>query len=492
MLSLRVSLCIFVLLFSCSTNEQNPIESGRPGDVKDMTEKDVDPKDFLADSAPDADKGSDIRNEEGREWIRLNGENEIYLLLGSLYSDPGVIAEDGYGIGISAQVKVEGMVDVNMEGKYHLTYTLNSRDGSKIIDSVERWVFINSPIRHLLYQASAGLNSDVQYIVSGDSTRDNSFSRSIPYYAAQFRKINVELVDNAHSGQKAKYWENNEVSPTVNEAIAATTGTGKNTILELSLGHNDWVRENTKASLKPILQRGIDTYLNAKPDAHIYLVPPVPSGTPSSEKIFREIYQELADENQLPLVDSAPPLEKRVDEKGRDFYIDGLHPNSRGSRILIDYLFSQIMTDFTLEKARTIYDDKPSDDELWRTEYLAPGRYIYVKTGEYNSNNAFTATDFIPVEYGGTYFFKWRGNRTSLVYYDENKKPIIIHYEDASRDKPRFMAFSDSDLHEPFQIYFSIHEEKAKFIRLDLHWDMGNDPFDGSSVSLKRVSQDYP
>lgn len=462
------------------------------GEVENTPTTNNDTQDVSVDRgtsvSPDSGTNADLRDDTntatpGSPELSLLGDEEIYLKVGDVYSEAGGSATDDQNKDISDKIETAGIVDVETEGKYEITYSVKD-DRGLVSETLVRTVWVNSPIRHLLYEAEAGLNTEVQYIVSGDSTRDNSYSRSIPYYAAQLRKINVELLDNARSGQRGEYWENDFSSPNVSEAISATSGTGANTIMELSLGLND---SANIGNLKTILQRGIDKFLAAKPDAQIFLVTPVP--TLGNGAVLISIYEELAAENNFPLVYSAPPLEARKDEEDRDLYFDGTHPNSRGSHRLIDYLFSEIMLERTSDKARTIYaDENIVDEELWKAEYLAADSYIHVRTGELSTNGDFTATNHIPVEVGASYHLKWTGKRTGLAYYNAAKEPIIVHYEHAKQDEARYMGFSLTDLHVPNETYFSIHEKDAAFIRLDLHRDLGGDPFDASAmISLKRV-----
>lgn len=351
-------------------------------------------------------------------------------------------------------------------------------------------------ISNLLQQAALGENTDVQYIVVGSSSRDNIYSRSLPYYASQLDKIGVELIDNAKSGQKAYNWANNISGTTVNNAIASTSGTGSNAIMEISIALNDWQdgrgKDYNKTYIKDILRTGIDSYLDAKPDAKILLVTPVPSIYPLIKETYIEAYQELAIEYDFPLVHSEIPLSSRFDEKRRRLFFDSTHLNSRGTIRLTDYIFDQIMDEATRLQASTPYLNSGISEELWHRDYLRNGYRVSSTTGTLVANSASTATSLIPVEYGATYKLTWRGNKDSMVYFDSNQNPIMFYYSDGNVNTPQFFPFTANDTHRRIEKVFTVHHKDARFISFNLNYDYAeseNDVFDPDSlVSLQRIN----
>ncbi len=199
-------------------------------------------------------------------------------------------------------------------------------------------------VKMLLLAAANGENKHVQYIVSGNSTRDNSYNKMIDYYTEQFRKISVELIDNACSGQTCKAWMNGGGYPTdLSDAISATNGNGENTIMEFSFGLNDWKDIDTTnvSSFKRRFSHGIGLYLDAKPEATVILTVPVTTGWAERGVVLTQTYEELADELGLLLVDVT--VATAGVHGNSAYYEDNTHPNKWGSRRIVNYITDQIL-----------------------------------------------------------------------------------------------------------------------------------------------------
>ena len=196
-----------------------------------------------------------------------------------------------------------------------------------------------SEMKQLLYNAAIGINNDVKYIVSGSSTRDNSFNEMIAYYEQQFAKINVELIDNASDGQSCHKWINNigSYDSYLSDAIASSDGEGENTILEFSFGGNSWDQPDIKAKLK----EGINLFRDAKPEAKVILVTPLARDDKDFQNDLSKIYEELSTELGLTLVDGVF-CTKDVHGNSK-YYKDGTHPNKWGSRRIVNYITDQIL-----------------------------------------------------------------------------------------------------------------------------------------------------
>ncbi len=72
--------------------------------------------------------------------IKLKGGNEIHWRLGKEFKDPGYTAVDDVDGDVTANVTVEGNVDINTEGDYTLTYKVKDSSGNET--TVERKVTV--------------------------------------------------------------------------------------------------------------------------------------------------------------------------------------------------------------------------------------------------------------------------------------------------------------------------------------------------------------
>ena len=181
------------------------------------------------------------------------------------------------------------------------------------------------------------------YIVTGDSTRDVGYAHMIAGYRHYLGRLGVNVVDNARSGHKANQWSNNLLSPTVNEAIAATPGTGATTILEMSLGLNDWDLAGDEIQAKADIIAGINAYRAAKPDATVFLAQPVSTESATRNARLYSVYEEIASELSLPLVDTFTITDAIRDGlTTNQYYFDSTHPNVNGAFRVLHYILSAI------------------------------------------------------------------------------------------------------------------------------------------------------
>ncbi len=197
-------------------------------------------------------------------------------------------------------------------------------------------------VHQLLKDAASGKNKEVVYIVTGDSTRSNAFNFMIQYYKSQFAQIGVKVVNDASSGLDAKDWNaNKRRNACLKHAIGATLGQGENTIMEYSLGINDQGRKTTREEQKKRYKDGIVAYLEAKPKSTVILAIPVAHSSGGGNIELKGIYQELAKELNLPLIDTLSITKMVYGDK--KYYHDGTHPNQWGSRRVVNYIMSQIV-----------------------------------------------------------------------------------------------------------------------------------------------------
>ncbi len=216
--------------------------------------------------------------------------------------------------------------------------------GTGMVDDIELNRKVSSRgIEKLMVDAIEERNDNVLYIISGDSTRNNSFNGMIGYYRTLLSKANIRVYNNAQSNLTGEEWKNSSRKATLNRALAVTRGNGSNTILEYSFGINDYLGRGDKARVKRELKEGLTRYIQAKPQAKVLLVVPITTGAKRRNRVLKEIYVELANELNLPLVDALIPT-KDI-QSDRRFYADSTHPNARGSRVIVNYILSTIGND---------------------------------------------------------------------------------------------------------------------------------------------------
>lgn len=257
---------------------------------------------------------------------------------------------------------------------------------------------------------AANSGTATTYIVSGDSTRDNSFNNCIPYYTEQFAKIGVTLFDNSQSGIKASEWNADTYPGTgITDAINQTTGTGKNTILEYSLGLNDYAALTTQ-QMKDVIKAGLDQYIAAKPDTLILLVTPLRDTNHSLVVTFRE----LSVEYNLPLVDFDTKMDYST-----TFYQDTTHPNRNGTMRLINIITDQILP-ASLYSVMTITDPVsiPPPDVSFTVVVDPVNGYWSTGDGAAASNTAWRRLEEIQVEPNFSIVVNHAGNRTDIIMLD--------------------------------------------------------------------------
>lgn len=253
-------------------------------------------------------------------------------------------------------------------------------------------------VQSLLRTASYGNINDAVYIVSGDSTRNNSLNKMISYYGEQLAKVNISLINNALGGQTASDWLNNVDRPNLNDAISSSTGVdGENTILEFSYGINDYIADGMKETVKATIRNCLTSFLQAKPKAKVILCIPVATSYTLRNTDLFDIYTELAQEFNLPLIDTYTEVTLPIQGTGI-YYTDSVHPNSFGSRRIVNYILNDILPNDLLQVV-TLEEKKAStatDSELNYSPFLLTG--IYNATGAIAGNANTRRTPIIDVE----------------------------------------------------------------------------------------------
>lgn len=262
-------------------------------------------------------------------------------------------------------------------------------------------------------QAGSGYN----YIITGDSTRDNSYNRAIDYYTDQLSKIDWAVTDNALSGQDATEWINDTFAPLngITAALTATPNTGVNSILEFSFGIND---VGSQAVIKTALKLALDTYIAARPDTLIVLVTPVTTSDTVKTAELKATYFELGIELSLPVVDVESIMSPVHGDA--DFYWDAVHPNRWGSVRMINYILNKevhpnlypllTIEDVVGQPPTTGNIAEPVEVNRWDT---FTGNTVIDPTWRRMQEVAVEPDQQVKITHGG--------NRTEIAYLDASK-----------------------------------------------------------------------
>ncbi len=264
----------------------------------------------------------------------------------------------------------------------------------------------------------------INYIVSGDSTKAGRYEQTKEYYANLLNQLNIQYVNNSEGGLDTGEWisgidqqSGRKINQTVAKAISQTPGVGEDTILEFSLGINDYFRDGSlsEVSLLATIKRGLDIYIAARPEAEIILVSPVHFHAKHSSKLNR-IYAKLAKHYGFKLVDVAR-VTKRV-YRDDHFYIDHVHPSAGGARRMINFIVSEIIPDefATLIKLPEYIPLERVFDSAELAQTAETGHYD-VNTGEANESTWQRLPQF-EVKPNRELKMVSSGNRRGIVFLD--------------------------------------------------------------------------
>lgn len=301
-----------------------------------------------------------------------------------------------------------------------------------IVDMVESVTIGNQKLRNDIDSLSPSISSSLivqgkflesvnstesfNYIVTGDSTRSNTYNGMIPYYIKQLAKVGWSVVNNAESGLKTAEWNASTRDASVNSAILATPNDGSNTVLEYSLGIND---TGTDAEKKADFISGINTYLAAKPNATVVLVSPV--GSISIRQPLTGIYKDVASELGLDFIDGSIILDA-VSQDSK-YMADAVHPNIYGSKRVVNGILSKAIPP-ELKNAVTMEDDGVEPLPSTDLNPVVQGGYWSVSNGSYLNNEsqleANRSLEKIAVEPNFMLKIDHGGNMFHCIFYDVN------------------------------------------------------------------------
>ncbi|ERJ11895.1 immunoglobulin-like domain-containing protein [Haloplasma contractile] len=112
--------------------------------------------------------------------ITLNGETELYIHLGTSYTEPGATAYDETDGDLTLNIMIEGTVDPNLVGTYTISYTVS--DEALNLTTVTRTIHVEDNVLHAV--EDAGLKQailDDMYITEGPVTTEMAESLTSLY-----------------------------------------------------------------------------------------------------------------------------------------------------------------------------------------------------------------------------------------------------------------------------------------------------------------------
>ncbi len=204
-------------------------------------------------------------------------------------------------------------------------------------------------IHQLISNANQGLISNATYICVGDSTRaESKYQGQYLFYTLRdsLKQYNVKSYLLAKAGHEIKRFVDESDTPTWRDTVALIPGNGENTIVDISLGVNDYWNMNP-ASIKPNIRTAINKIRAIKPQTHFILT--MPDRVYNNEKMtddLRRIYIELAQEMHLPLnnvVDGVMPQQSSTPYSW--YRNDGfnVHLSREGQRVVAQFILGNML-----------------------------------------------------------------------------------------------------------------------------------------------------
>lgn len=272
-------------------------------------------------------------------------------------------------------------------------------------------------IYQLLRESANGKNTNVKYITAGDSTRSISYAFIIEYYVKQLSKIGVTHYSNALPSQTTLDWLNNTDQNTLQQAIDNSSGAdGEDTILEFSLGINDYDGINTQQDITNLIRNAVSAYIAAKPKASIILVRPNRTASATRDTYLLNAYNTVSSELNLVLISAYDTISNYW--RNPLFYYDDTHPNRFGARRIINKIFDTIVPidlkgKITLEE----YDSQSNNFASFSLPAIVEeGVFWNTTTGASATDVAWVRLKEVAVTAGQVLKLSHLGNRVNFVY----------------------------------------------------------------------------
>lgn len=269
-------------------------------------------------------------------------------------------------------------------------------------------------------QASNGLKTII-YAVCSDSTRSVDASEWELFYSKYLPMVGLTYFNNADPSQSVFDWMNNTDQNTLQQLIDASIGDeGEGTIVEFSMGLNDYTLYGNKADAKTSIKNGIIAYLTAKPKANLFLVSPPYADNDGRRTALKEIYSELSSELGLPLFDGHVPTSSL--NLSSDYYLDGTHPNAFGAQRMLYWILSSVLPS---DVSRLIVAEEytqPTNQGTLNSATILAGLYdgngIYFSNASYRCLPEFTINEIRRLN------IYHKGNRTDIFFF--NSSGVLI------------------------------------------------------------------
>lgn len=141
--------------------------------------------------------GSCKKKDTNRPEVKLNGDNNIYLVLNTSYTEPGATATDPEDGEVS--VSIEGEVNTELEGTYEITYSAYDQAGNR--GSATRWVHVYNEGSEICGNFSAltveNLDTLTYHAIFSTSTTWNNRVWIVGYGKDSTAVVYADLADNA-------------------------------------------------------------------------------------------------------------------------------------------------------------------------------------------------------------------------------------------------------------------------------------------------------
>lgn len=301
-----------------------------------------------------------------------------------------------------------------------------SKDAIQSINAIDREL---APIYRLFREANNG-RKDVVYAVVSDSTRSIDSSEWELLYPKYINQTGVTYFNNADPSQTVFDWMNNTDQNTMQQLIDASLGAeGEDTIVEFSMGLNDYTLYGNKADAKTSIKNGIVAYLTAKPKAKLFLVSPNWADNEGRRIALQEIYSELAVELDLLLLDGHIPTESL--NLSADYYLDGTHPNPMGASRFLYWILNQIVPTDVIKNITIEEYTKPVTTAPLNSSIILNG--LYDGSGVFFSNANYRCLELISLpEEPRRIDVSHGGNRSDVFFFDENDNLIAKKFISSS------------------------------------------------------------
>ncbi len=225
----------------------------------------------------------------------------------------------------------------NTDGKIKVPQSIPNDDGTF------------TAIHTIISDANQNLISDATYICVGDSTRAESrYEGQYLFYTLDdtLRQYNITSHLLARAGHQALEFNNQTAYPTWRDAVSYIPQDGDHTIVDISLGINDYWEQHPER-IKRDLKDAILKIKSQKPKTHFLLTVPNRAYNNNEMTLFlRNIYEELSLELHIPLNNLIDGLMPSQEATPYSWYRnDGfnVHLSREGQRVVAAFILKNLL-----------------------------------------------------------------------------------------------------------------------------------------------------